>query len=106
MTIGTPTIYTIKSCGSQARHEQTVSSDQDNALIIDDFVKPQHLDYFEQLSKFVCTGLHNCGFNYCSGATMATNLKWRQPMSVWQNYFHSWITTPNPQALMLASIFF
>ena len=37
---------------------------------------------------------------------MATNSRWRQPLSVWRNYFESWIANPNKEAQMLASVMF
>ena len=37
---------------------------------------------------------------------MATNSKWRQPLSVWKSYYNQWIIEPDPKALMYASIFF
>jgi CBS domain-containing protein len=37
---------------------------------------------------------------------MATNQKWRQPLSVWKNYFEEWITRPDPERLLHSSIFF
>jgi CBS domain-containing protein len=37
---------------------------------------------------------------------MATNPEWRQPVSVWKEYFQKWIEHPDKKALMLASIFF
>ena len=37
---------------------------------------------------------------------MASNPKWCQPLSVWKEYFHSWITVPEQKALMHANIFF
>lgn len=92
--------------GSQARHEQSSHSDQDNALILSDDVEPEHLPYFEELAKRVCDGLNACGFIYCPGDAMATNTEWRQPYSVWQEYFRKWIEQPEPMALMLSSIFF
>jgi CBS domain-containing protein len=92
--------------GSQARHEQTSHSDQDNALIISDDVTEEHEPYFEALAKQVCDGLNACGFVYCPGDAMASNPEWRQPLRVWRQYFNDWITKPEPKALMLASIFF
>lgn len=92
--------------GSQARHEQTSHSDQDNALILSDDVTEEHEAYFNTLANWVCDGLNACGFVYCPGDAMATNLEWRQPLRVWRQYFSDWITKPEPKALMLASIFF
>lgn len=37
---------------------------------------------------------------------MASNPQWRQPLSVWRNYFAKWIETPDPQALLYSTIFF
>jgi CBS domain-containing protein len=37
---------------------------------------------------------------------MATNIKWRQPLRVWRQYFRGWIATPDPEAQMLASVMF
>jgi Predicted signal-transduction protein containing cAMP-binding and CBS domains len=37
---------------------------------------------------------------------MATNPQWRQPRSVWQNYFRQWISVPNEEALLQTAIFF
>ncbi|WP_135076535.1 DUF294 nucleotidyltransferase-like domain-containing protein [Terasakiella sp. SH-1] len=93
--------------GSEARHEQTAISDQDNGLILDDtYDEAQHGDYFRELAKFVSDGLNECGYVYCPGDVMATNDKWRQPLVGWKNYFAKWIDAPEPEALMLSSIFF
>jgi CBS domain-containing protein len=101
-----PVPYAWLAGGSQARQEQLVHSDQDNALIISDDMKPEDDAWFKKLAKFVCDGLANCGFIYCPGNVMATNSKWRQPQSQWQHYFDQWIDTPDPSALLFSSIFF
>jgi len=101
-----PVNYVWVCGGSQARREQTSHSDQDNALIISDEFNETHADWFKNLAKFVTDGLNACGFIYCPGDAMASNDQWRQPLSVWQNYFKTWIETPEPMALMLSSIFF
>ena len=101
-----PVPYAWLAAGSQARQEQFSHSDQDNALIIDDSVLPEHDAWFKGLATFVCDGLAACGFVYCPGNVMATNAKWRQPKNVWHKYFNQWVNTPRPQALMYSSIFF
>jgi CBS domain-containing protein len=92
--------------GSQARHEQSSHSDQDNAMIISDQASEQHMPYFAELAKRVCDGLDACGFIYCPGDAMAMNERWRQTQSVWRGYFREWIEQPEPMALMLSCIFF
>lgn len=101
-----PVPYVWMAGGSQGRLEQSSHSDQDNALLIADSMQPEHDEYFAALAKFVSDGLDACGFVYCPGDAMATNPQWRQPLANWKGYFEKWIESPEPMALMLASIFF
>ncbi len=101
-----PVAYAWLAAGSQARQEQFAHSDQDNALILSDEMLPEHDAWFHALASFVCDGLNACGFVYCPGDVMATNQKWRQKKSVWDQYFHRWISVPDPKALLHASVFF
>jgi CBS domain-containing protein len=102
-----PVPYLWLVCGSQGRSEQTGVSDQDNCLFLDDgYIADQHDAYFEQLAKFVSDGLDACGYYYCPGDMMATNPRWRKPVSVWRDYFKGWIAEPDPMAQMLASVMF
>ncbi|MDB6176966.1 DUF294 nucleotidyltransferase-like domain-containing protein [Paracoccus sp. Z330] len=100
-----PSRWLWAACGSQGRQEQTGVSDQDNCLILEEGANPDD-PYFTNLSRFVCDGLHACGYVYCPGDMMATNPRWRQPRNVWQGYFTDWITHPSPEAQMLASVMF
>ncbi|WP_183729380.1 DUF294 nucleotidyltransferase-like domain-containing protein [Desulfurispira natronophila] len=102
-----PVPYCFLALGSMARDEQSIVTDQDNAIILDNSFDPdQHDEYFRQLAEFVCDGLSECGYSYCTGGIMATNPKWRQPLQVWQDYFAQWIDKPTPQSLLDSSIFF
>ncbi len=102
-----PVPYAFIVAGSMARREQTAHSDQDNGMILaDDYNEAEHGEYFRQVAKFVSDGMNECGYVYCPGNIMATNDQWRQPWTVWRNYFRQWIDTPNGQALLNASIFF
>ncbi|NVK25523.1 MAG: cyclic nucleotide-binding/CBS domain-containing protein [Gammaproteobacteria bacterium] len=101
-----PVPYAWLAAGSQARLEQLSHSDQDNALIIDNSMLPEHQSWFKQLAHFVCDGLAECGFIYCPGNIMATNQKWRQTKKLWQNYFQQWVESPTPDALLNSSVFF
>ena len=102
-----PVPYLWLACGSQGRQEQTGVSDQDNCLILDDTAEEsERTGYFADLARFVCDGLNTCGYVYCPGDMMATADRWRQPISVWRQYFQGWINTPNQEAQMLASVMF
>jgi CBS domain-containing protein len=69
-------------------------------------MKPEDDLYFAALAKIVTDGLDACGYYYCPGDVMASNLKWRQPLRIWRKYFNKWIEKPEPMALMLSSVFF
>ena len=102
-----PVPYCFMVNGSMARNDQTIATDQDNALILDDSFDPeQHDAWFKAMAKRVSDGLNACGYPYCNGGIMATNDKWRQPLSVWRGYFEEWISEPDPERLLHSSIFF
>lgn len=89
--------------GSEGRLEQTLLTDQDNALIY-----AQESDagrkYFSALAQHVVDGLIQAGFPPCAGGFMAT--KWCKPAAAWQDLFTEWIRLPKPEALLDAAIFF
>ncbi len=102
-----PVPYCFIALGSMARNEQTIITDQDNALVLDDQFNPElHDGYFQELARRVSDGLAECGYSYCKGEIMATNPRWRQPLHVWKKTFGDWIATPNPEKLLHSSIFF
>lgn len=92
--------------GSQARAEQLLGADQDNGLIIDNSMQPEHQQWFKSLAHFVCDGLNLCGYPYCQGEIMATTDKWRQNLSGWRQLVDSWTRAPTAEAVMRVSIFF
>ncbi len=102
-----PRPYAWLVFGSQARHEQTVVSDQDNGLLFsEEELTEEHDAYFGALARFVNDGLDACGFPRCPGGIMASNPTWRQPLRGWRRHFDGWIERPEPKARMHANIFF
>ncbi|WP_405243391.1 putative nucleotidyltransferase substrate binding domain-containing protein [Lentisalinibacter salinarum] len=101
-----PCRYAWIALGSQARHEQSARSDQDNALVLEDGADSRAEAYFERLAEFVNAGLDRCGWVYCPGEVMASNPSWRITVSRWKEQFRQWITVPEEKALMHANIFF
>lgn len=97
--------------GSEGRQEQTFKTDQDNALIYEtppedwDHVKSGKL-YFRRFGNLAIQHLEACGYPLCKGEIMASNPKWRKPYVVWRNYFDRWMSAPEPQAVLHATIFF
>jgi CBS domain-containing protein len=101
-----PCPYAWMVMGSEGRFEQTLRTDQDNALVYADNAPQWAEVYFRDLAECVVSQLVRCGFPRCPGDIMATNQKWRQPLHVWKNYFEGWILRPDEEALMRAAIFF
>ncbi len=92
--------------GSEGREEQTVHTDQDNALIfrgedaavVRERLLPRLREINEQLDQ--------CGYMLCPGDVMASNPKWCLSLEEWQDTFATWIDTGDPQALLHGAIFF
>ena len=97
--------------GSEGRREQTLSTDQDNALLYENppeewsRIKAAKL-YYRQLGNEAVKHLAECGYKLCNGKMMASNPHWRKPYKSWQAYFDRWMASPEPQAVLHATIFF
>jgi CBS domain-containing protein len=91
--------------GSEGRMEQTLATDQDNALIFaaaDDAQRDALLAFARRVNQ----RLDACGFPLCKGDIMAGNPKWCLSLINWQQQFTQWIDHGSPEALLHASIFF
>jgi len=104
-----PAEFVFMILGSEGRREQTLKTDQDNAIIYEDVPKKYESgvnNYFLKFGKKVCTLLDQAGYAFCKGDVMAQNPKWCQPLSTWKKYFSSWIHAAEAEDLLQASIFF
>ena len=102
-----PVPYCFLALGSMARDEQIMHSDQDNALVLhDDYEPKRHGKYFENLANFVCDGLAELGYRYCTGGFMASNKRWRKPLRAWKKDFETWIDQSKAEALLHGAVFF
>ncbi len=102
-----PCKFVFLTMGSEGRGEQTLVSDQDNAIVFEDTDDNETAKkYFDELSLLICDQLALAGYKYCDGDNMAKNPKWCQPLSQWKQYFQTWIQTPAPENLLNSSIFF
>ncbi|KAA0256211.1 MAG: cyclic nucleotide-binding/CBS domain-containing protein [Acidobacteria bacterium] len=98
-----PCPYAFLVFGSEGRFEQTLLTDQDNALVHADD-GPEAARYFSALAEKVVADLVAAGFPPCPGGYMAT--KWNGPLSAWTERFAGWIETPQAEAVLAAAIFF
>ncbi len=100
-----PCSFAFIVMGSEARKEQTLSTDQDNAIIyLEENSEIQ--EYFIKLGKLLSNYLDKIGYKYCIGQNMASNEKWVKSLNTWKNYFSDWIHNGNAQNLLDINIFF
>ncbi len=109
-SVGQPPVeFALMILGSEGRKEQTLKTDQDNAIIFKDVSKkdePEVKKYFLKFGEKICTLLDQAGYAFCKGNVMAMNPKWCQPLLTWKKYYSSWIHAAEPEDLLQASIFF
>ncbi len=105
-----PCAFAFIIMGSEGRNEQTLKTDQDNAIIYEDSDDPADSElaknYFLNLATDICTWLDKAGFVFCAGNNMAQNPDWCKPLSAWKRYFHGWIHAANPEDLLHSNVFF
>ena len=104
-----PARFAFMIMGSEGRKEQTLKTDQDNAIVYEDVPKELEKsvgDYFFALGEKVCDWLDQAGYSFCPGEIMAKNPKWTVSLSAWKDYFFGWIHAANPEDLLMSSIFF
>lgn len=95
--------------GSEGRFEQTLSTDQDNALI---FSVPQGMSADQLRARLlpaarrINEALALCGFPLCRGKVMASNPQWCLSLEEWKRVFLDWVMNSAPEALLHATIFF
>jgi CBS domain-containing protein len=92
--------------GSEGRSEQTIATDQDNALVFSDEVPVSQRAAYLSFAREVNQALDDCGYPLCKGNIMASNPELCLSQSEWLARFSRWIEQGSPQDLLKASIFF
>jgi len=101
-----PVPYAWLACGSQGRREQTVHTDQDNALIYADPPDDEVDAYFLRMAEFVTDGLDACGLPHCPGGVSPRNSDWRRCVSCWRKELSRVTYNPDLKRAMLAAHYF
>lgn len=95
--------------GSEGRGEQTLATDQDNALIfaVPDGGDPEHArQRWLSWARRVNEWLDACGYPLCKGGIMAGQAACCLTLEEWRQRFARWIDSGGPQELLRASVFF
>lgn len=105
-----PVPFCWLALGSDGRREQVFGTDQDNALLYHNPRNPREMQavetYFNGFANQAVSDLDACGFTRCRSDLMASNPRWRKPFAVWCSYFDEWVSSPQPNEVSLAAIFF
>ncbi len=92
--------------GSEGRSEQTIATDQDNALIYvergDAALKDRYLSFAREVNE----ALDACGYPLCKGNIMASNPMLCLTQQEWRNRFAHWVEHGHPEDVLNAGIFF
>ena len=90
-----PAEYCWINMGSAGRKEQTLRTDQDNAIIYADGNQGS-VRYFQLFGAMVVDELVRAGFGWCRGGTMASNPQWCRSLSQWKNAVEEWANRADP----------
>jgi CBS domain-containing protein len=99
-----PVEYCWINMGSAGRKEQTLRTDQDNAIIYADG-DDDHGDYFHILAARVVEELILAGFSSCKGDVMASNPRWCHSLGEWKKVIDRWVGREELDSVRMLTIF-
>ncbi|OHX11508.1 hypothetical protein BI347_17740 [Chromobacterium sphagni] len=92
----------LLAMGSEGRGEQTLKTDQDNALLLRDGYAPD--DLAASCDAF-SAALASFGYPPCPGGVMINNPHWRLSCGDMKRRIHDWIHRPSGEGMMQLAIF-
>ncbi|MDD2852737.1 MAG: putative nucleotidyltransferase substrate binding domain-containing protein [Desulfuromonadaceae bacterium] len=97
--------YGFLVLGSEGRSEQTLTTDQDNALVYGDDLAAADIQQLKEFSTMLIDNLIAIGIPSCPGGIMAKNDPWRLSLLQWRAVLDQWFDTPTPEHIMNISMF-
>jgi PAS domain S-box-containing protein len=104
-----PVAFAFLSLGSNARHEMTMFSDQDNAIIFEDTTQTASdkiRAYFLKLGDKVCSKLNASGYHFCPAGIMALHPKWCLSKKEWHKKLKHIMNAPTADGFLEFNVFF
>ncbi|MBK1643932.1 signal transduction protein [Thiocapsa imhoffii] len=98
--------FAFLALGSEGRQEQTLSTDQDNAIVFADDLSESERERLAAFSEDLIDRLIEIGVPPCAGGIMAKNPAWRRSLSEWKLVLEKWLRTPSPENILSGSMFF
>ena len=91
--------------GSEGREEQTLRTDQDNAIVYRDDFTPEKLTEVLSFAIRIVSALESVGVPLCPGNMMANNPDWCHSLSEWKQLTDRWITIPGSNETVNFGVF-
>ncbi|BCA80250.1 DUF294 nucleotidyltransferase-like domain-containing protein [Desulfuromonas sp. AOP6] len=92
--------------GSEGRHEQTLTTDQDNAIVYADHLSDDQVRRLEEFSQVLIDALIETGVPPCPGGIMAKNPPWRRSLQAWRQELDGWLGNISSENILKGSMFF
>jgi CBS domain-containing protein len=100
-----PKDFAFLVLGSEGRMEQTLKTDQDNAIVYNDELSQEDVGLIEQFSVRLIDSMVDIGFPSCPGGIMAKNAPWRRSLFDWSETVKGWVRVPTPENILNYSMF-
>jgi CBS domain-containing protein len=91
--------------GSEGRGEQTLRTDQDNAIVYNDELPAGELRNVEHFAVHLVDALEEIGVPRCPGNIMASNPRWCRSVSEWKRHINQWVAVPTPEHILNFGMF-
>jgi CBS domain-containing protein len=92
--------------GSEGRQEQTLTTDQDNAIIYSDDLSVVEIEKIKAFAEALIVDLLAIGVPPCPGGIMAKNDNWRRSLLGWHKEIDRWMANAVPENILNGSMFF
>jgi len=96
--------FALLVLGSEGRGEQTLTTDQDNALVYDDGLPEQQIRELQSFSEALIDAVVRIGIPPCPGGIMASTPQWRHSLQGWRQQLNQWFGAPIPENILKISM--
>ena len=100
-----PARFAFVVLGSEGRGEQTLLTDQDNAIVYGDELGADEIAQIEEFSQVLVDSLIAIGIPPCPGGIMAKNKEWRRSIGKWHDQLDRWLRSPTPKHVLSCGTF-
>jgi CBS domain-containing protein len=91
--------------GSEGREEQTLRTDQDNAIVFPDSFSPAQRSQVQRFAERIVSALESVGVPLCPGNMMANNPDWCHSLAEWKHLVERWLAMPGADETVHFGVF-